>query len=100
MQQSRERVLKKQGEASKQKQNKPLYNTPPPIPTYILGYPNNSSYIMSKPSIKCSRCSKTFNGGFEYRIHFDQHMDEWHESEDKHEYIKRTTNVNTQWQKQ
>lgn len=55
---------------------------------------------MSKPSIKCSRCSKTFNGGFEYRIHFDQHMDEFDESEDKHEYIKRTTNVNTQWQKQ
>ena len=55
---------------------------------------------MSKPSIKCSRCNKTFNGGFEYRMHFDQHMDEWWEAEDKHEYIKRTTNVDTQWQKQ
>tara|TARA_R110000803_G_scaffold57084_3_gene114923 strand:+ start:42 stop:185 length:144 start_codon:yes stop_codon:yes gene_type:complete len=46
---------------------------------------------MSKPSIKCSRCDKTFNGGFEYRMHFDIHLDEWYESEDKYEYIKRTT---------
>jgi len=46
---------------------------------------------MSKPNIKCSRCGETFNGGFEYRIHFDKHLDEWYESEDKDEYIKRTT---------
>jgi len=46
---------------------------------------------MSKPSIKCSRCNETFDGGFEYRMHFDIHMDEWYESEDKLEYIKKTT---------
>jgi hypothetical protein len=44
-----------------------------------------------KPQIKCSRCNKTFNGGFEYRMHFDEHLDEWYESKDKGEYIKRTT---------
>ena len=31
-------------------------------------------------SIKCSRCDKTFNGGFEYRMHFDEHLDEWYRS--------------------
>jgi uncharacterized C2H2 Zn-finger protein len=46
---------------------------------------------MAKAIIKCSRCDKTFNGGFEYRMHFDKHLDEWWESEDKDEYIKRTT---------
>jgi uncharacterized C2H2 Zn-finger protein len=44
-----------------------------------------------KPQIKCSRCDKTFNGGFEYRMHFDEHLYEWYESKDKGEYIKRTT---------
>ena len=46
---------------------------------------------MVKPQIKCSRCDKTFNGGFEYRMHFGEHLDEWYESKDKGEYIKRTT---------
>ena len=46
---------------------------------------------MSKPSIKCSRCDKTFNGGFEYRMHYDEHLEEWYASEDKAEYIERTT---------
>jgi uncharacterized C2H2 Zn-finger protein len=49
---------------------------------------------MSRPSIKCSRCDKTFTGGFDYRMHFEEHMDEWYASEDKDEYIKRTTNEN------
>jgi len=46
---------------------------------------------MSKPSIKCSRCDETFSAGFDYRMHFDKHMDEWYESEDRAEYIKTTT---------
>ena len=48
---------------------------------------------MNKPSIKCSRCDKVFSGGFEYRIHFDKHIDEWWESENKENYIKETTNI-------
>mgnify|MGYP003640263186 FL=1 len=50
---------------------------------------------MCKPIIKCSRCEKTFCGGFDYRMHFDQHLDEWYTSEDKKQYIKKTT----QWEK-
>tara|TARA_B110000902_G_scaffold229408_1_gene270181 strand:+ start:199 stop:342 length:144 start_codon:yes stop_codon:yes gene_type:complete len=46
---------------------------------------------MNRPTIKCSRCGRTFNGGFDYRMHFEEHMDEWYGSEDKEEYIKRTT---------
>jgi uncharacterized C2H2 Zn-finger protein len=46
---------------------------------------------MTKPFIKCSRCDETFSAGFDYRMHFDKHLDEWSEAEDKHEYIKRTT---------
>jgi uncharacterized C2H2 Zn-finger protein len=46
---------------------------------------------MMKKSIKCSRCDKTFNNGSEYRIHFYTHLDEWHDSENKEEYIKNTT---------
>jgi uncharacterized C2H2 Zn-finger protein len=46
---------------------------------------------MCKPTIRCSRCEELFCGGFEYRMHFDKHIDEWYESEDKAEYIKKTT---------
>jgi len=46
---------------------------------------------MAKPFIKCSRCDKTFSSGLDYRWHFDIHMDEWWEAEDKQEYIKQTT---------
>ena len=46
---------------------------------------------MAKAIIKCSRCDETFSSGWDYRWHFDKHLDEWYESEDKHEYIKRTT---------
>ena len=45
-----------------------------------------------KKSIKCSRCDKTFSGGLEYRKHFYTHLYEWEESEDRYEYIKKTTN--------
>jgi len=46
---------------------------------------------MAKPFIKCSRCDETFSSGWDYRWHFDKHIDEWWESEDKMEYIKQTT---------
>jgi|TARA_R110000822_G_scaffold95871_3_gene218728 uncharacterized C2H2 Zn-finger protein len=46
---------------------------------------------MCKPIIKCSRCGDLFCGGFEYRMHFDRHLDEWSKSKDKKEYIKKTT---------
>ena len=43
---------------------------------------------MCKPIIKCSRCSDLFCGGFEYRMHFDQHLDEWSKSKNKKELIQ------------
>jgi len=27
--------------------------------------------------IKCSQCDETFSGGFEYRIHWEKHLDEF-----------------------
>tara|TARA_R110001592_G_C12652909_1_gene701524 strand:+ start:32 stop:280 length:249 start_codon:yes stop_codon:yes gene_type:complete len=66
------------------KQNEAFYYTRTLTHTYIQN-------DMNKPSIKCSRCNETFNGGMEYRMHFYKHLDEWLESEDKIEYIKRTT---------
>jgi len=50
---------------------------------------------MCKPTIKCSRCNETFCGGFDYRMHFDQHLDEWWQTDDKEGYIKKTT----KWEK-
>jgi uncharacterized C2H2 Zn-finger protein len=46
---------------------------------------------MARKIIKCSRCDETFSSGLDYRWHFDKHIDEWWEAEDKQEYIKQTT---------
>jgi len=46
---------------------------------------------MCRPIIKCSRCDETFCTGFDYRWHYDKHLDEWWKAEDKHKYIKQTT---------
>jgi hypothetical protein len=48
---------------------------------------------MCKPIIKCSRCEEEFCTGLDYRWHFDKHIDEWWESENKEKYIKETTNI-------
>lgn len=49
---------------------------------------------MCRPTIKCSRCGKLFCHGSDYRIHFDIHMNEWNDTKNKQEYIKKTT----QWE--
>ena len=52
---------------------------------------------MARAIIKCSRCDETFSSGWDYRWHFDKHIDEWWQAEDKAEYIRQTTtkiNVN------
>jgi hypothetical protein len=41
--------------------------------------------------IVCSRCGEKFDNGLDYRWHFDIHLDEWWESEDKEKYIRETT---------
>lgn len=43
--------------------------------------------------IKCSRCAETFYNGVEYRAHYDKHLKDWENSNNKEEYIKSTTNV-------
>lgn len=48
---------------------------------------------IGKKIIKCSRCDETFSSGLDYRWHFDKHLDEWWEAEDKANYIKRTTST-------
>lgn len=37
--------------------------------------------------IVCSRCGKVLKSGWDYRWHFDEHMDEWSSAEDKQRYI-------------
>ena len=32
---------------------------------------------MARPFSKCSRCDETFSSGWDYRWHFDIHIDEW-----------------------
>ena len=46
---------------------------------------------MCKPIIKCSRCEEEFCTGLDYRWHYDKHLDEWWDAEDKQQYIIKTT---------
>tara|TARA_R100001463_G_C3403773_1_gene208296 strand:- start:174 stop:317 length:144 start_codon:yes stop_codon:yes gene_type:complete len=37
--------------------------------------------MVKKPTIKCSQCDATFSHGYEYRIHWEKHLDEFIEKE-------------------
>ena len=41
----------------------------------------------------CSRCGELIESGWDYRWHFDQHLDEFDNAEDKQEYINETTRI-------
>ena len=43
--------------------------------------------------IVCSRCGELLKSGWDYRWHFDQHLDEFDNAEDKQEYINETTRI-------
>ena len=43
--------------------------------------------------IVCSRCGEVLKSGWDYRWHFDQHLEEFDNAEDKQEYIERTTKI-------
>ena len=43
--------------------------------------------------ILCSRCGEVLKSGWDYRWHFDQHMDEFDSADDKQEYIRRTMDI-------
>lgn len=43
--------------------------------------------------ILCSRCGEIMESGWDYRWHFDRHLDEFDDTNDKQEYIKRTTKI-------
>ena len=32
---------------------------------------------MPRDTIKCSQCDKTFPSGYEYRMHWEEHLDEF-----------------------
>tara|TARA_R110000851_G_scaffold296262_2_gene451331 strand:+ start:2227 stop:2376 length:150 start_codon:yes stop_codon:yes gene_type:complete len=44
-----------------------------------------------RKTIKCSRCTKTFYNGGEYREHYKTHLEEWENNDDQAKYIKNTT---------
>lgn len=43
--------------------------------------------------ILCSRCGEIMESGWDYRWHFDKHLEEFDTTEDKTEYIKQTTEI-------
>ena len=43
--------------------------------------------------IVCSRCGELLKSGWDYRWHFDRHLEEFDNAEDKQEYIERTTKI-------
>lgn len=43
--------------------------------------------------IICSRCGEILKSGWDYRWHFDRHLDEWQAAENKTEYIEQTTKI-------
>ena len=40
----------------------------------------------------CSRCGEIIKSGWDYRWHFDKHLDEFDNTKDKEKYIQETTN--------
>ena len=48
---------------------------------------------MVRHSIKCSQCDETFPGGYEYRMHWEKHLDEFLEEKrnDKRSSIRGTS---------
>ena len=43
--------------------------------------------------VLCSRCGEVIESGWDYRWHFDKHLDEFDNALDKTEYIERTTQI-------
>ena len=43
--------------------------------------------------VLCSRCGEVIKDGWDYRWHFDKHLDEFDSVVDKTEYIERTTQI-------
>ena len=47
---------------------------------------------MVRHSIKCSQCDETFPSGYEYRMHWEKHLDEFlKEQNDKGSSIRGTS---------
>jgi len=43
--------------------------------------------------VLCSRCGEVIKDGWDYRWHFDKHLDEFDNALDKTEYIEQTTQI-------
>ena len=47
-------------------------------------------------ALVCSRCGEIIKSGWDYRWHFDQHLDEYDSAVDKFRYVQSTTTVANQ----
>lgn len=47
--------------------------------------------ISRNKMVICSRCGEVIESGWDYRWHFDKHMDEFDNAEDKQKYIEEST---------
>jgi len=45
--------------------------------TYLFSFINLALSIMGKKIIKCSQCDQEFETGFDYRMHWETHLDEY-----------------------
>ena len=45
--------------------------------TYLFIFINLELSIMGKKIIKCSQCDQEFETGFDYRMHWETHLDEY-----------------------
>jgi hypothetical protein len=43
----------------------------------LISFINFTLSIMGKKIIKCSRCDQEFETGFDYRMHWETHLDEY-----------------------
>ena len=53
----------------------------------LLSFINLAPSIMGRKIIKCSQCDQEFETGFDYRMHWETHLDE---------YLKKVKELNTQ----
>jgi uncharacterized protein YfcZ (UPF0381/DUF406 family) len=53
----------------------------------LLSFINLAPSIMGRKIIKCSQCDQEFETGFDYRMHWETHLDE---------YLKKVKELNSQ----
>ena len=46
-------------------------------------------FAMDRNIIRCSQCEETFPGGFEYRMHWEKHLNEFLKTKNEREEFNR-----------